>query len=33
MTSAFFDWKTSVTLDPKLFDVNTWMPTKHWARP
>lgn len=32
-TEEYYDWKTNVTLDPKLFDVNSWGTAKHWARP
>ena len=31
-TEEYHDWKTKASLDPKLFDVNSWSTAGHWAR-
>lgn len=31
-TEEYFDWKTNVKLDPKLFDVTTWSTAQHWVK-
>jgi hypothetical protein len=31
-TEEYYDWKTNVTLDPKLFDVMTWGTATHWVK-
>ncbi len=31
-TEEYHDWKTKVSLDPKLFDVNAWSTARHWAK-
>ncbi len=30
-TEEYSGWKTNVALDPKLFDVNSWLTAKHWV--
>lgn len=32
-TEEYYDWKTNVPLDPKLFDVTAWKTATHWAKP
>jgi hypothetical protein len=31
-TEEYYDWKTNVALDPRLFDVGAWKTATHWVK-